>query len=147
HIPLIHNVMGTDYVVAVSDRVTDRLNVLFNTDAGRAELARRGVPGALIRALPSLGLSSICNIVAAIKLARHAGLGPEDAILTVATDGAAMYASERDRTLREAFGSDFDRVAAGEVLGEMLLGASPDHVLELTDADRRRIFNLGYYTW
>jgi cysteine synthase len=147
HIPLIHNVMGTDYVVAVSDRVTDRLNVLFNTDAGRAELARRGVPGALIGALPSLGLSSICNIVAAIKLARHAGLGPEDAILTVATDGAAMYASERDRTLREAFGSDFDRVAAGEVLGEMLLGASPDHVLELTDADRRRIFNLGYYTW
>jgi hypothetical protein len=28
-----------------------------------------------------------------------------------------------------------------------LLGAAPDHVLELTDAERRRIFNLGYYTW
>ena len=147
HIPLIHNVMGTDYVVAVSDRVTDRLNVLFNTDAGRAELARAGVPQAVIGALPSLGLSSICNIVAAIKVAKQAALGADAAILTVATDGAGMYASERDRTLRDDFGGDFDRVAAGEVFGEMLQGAAPDHVLELTEADRRRIFNLGYYTW
>lgn len=147
HIPLIHNVMATDYVVAVSDRVTDRLNVLFNTDAGRAELARAGVPPALIASLPSLGLSSICNVVAAIKVAKRAGLGPDDAILTVATDGAGMYASERDRTLREDFGSDFDDVTAAEVFGEMLLGAAPDHVLELTAAERRRIFNLGYYTW
>ena len=28
-----------------------------------------------------------------------------------------------------------------------MLGASTDHVLELTPLDRDRIFNLGYYTW
>ncbi len=39
HIPLIHNVMNTDLVVDISDRATDRLLVLLNTDAGRAYLA------------------------------------------------------------------------------------------------------------
>jgi cysteine synthase len=147
HIPLIHNVMATDYVVAVSDRVTDRLNALFNTDAGRAELARRGVPEPTLAALPSLGLSSICNIVAAIKLAKHAGLGPDDVLVTVATDGAQMYASERDRTIRRDFGGAFGPTEAAAIFGEALEGAAPDHVLELTDAERRRVFNLGYYTW
>ena len=89
HIPLIHNVMNSDYVVAVSDRATDQLNVLFNTAEGRAFLAdRHGVPQELLDQLGSLGLSSICNIVAAIKVAREARLGPDDLLLTVATDGA-----------------------------------------------------------
>jgi len=147
HIPLIHNVMATDYVVGVSDRSTDRLNVLLNTEVGRRELASRGVPEPLIGALGSLGLSSICNVVAAIKLARHANLGPEDVIVTVATDGASMYVTERDRTMARDFPGGFDTGAAAEVFGETILGAAPDHVLELTAAERRRIFNLGYYTW
>jgi cysteine synthase len=147
HIPLIHNVMATDDVVGVSDRTTDRLNVLLNTDAGHAELARRGLRPELIGALRSLGLSSICNVVASIKLAKHAGLGPDDVVVTVATDGAAMYDTERERTLRRDFPAGFDAAAAASTYGETILGAAPDHVLELTDLDRRRIFNLGYYTW
>jgi cysteine synthase len=147
HIPLIHNVMATDLVVGVSDRVTDRLNVLLNTDAGRAELARRGVRDDLIGALRSLGLSSICNVIASIKLAKHAGLGPDDVIVTVATDGAPMYDTERERVMRRDFPDGFDAGAAAATYGEAILGAAPDHVLELTEVDRRRIFNLGYYTW
>ena len=34
HIPLIHNVMNTDIVTAVSDGATDQLGVLFSTPAG-----------------------------------------------------------------------------------------------------------------
>ena len=147
HIPLIHNVMATDYVVAVSDRVTDRLNVLLNTGPGRAYLGRRGVPLRLLEQLGSLGLSSICNVVAAIKLAKHARLGPDDAIITVATDGAPMYHSERDRTLSRDFGDVFGPTEAAATFGEAIDGAGTDDLLELTDADRRRIFNLGYFTW
>jgi cysteine synthase len=147
HIPLIHNVMATDYVVGVSDRSTDQLNLLFNTDVGRTELSTAGVGAHLIDALSSFGLSSICNVLAAIKLARFAGLGPDDAIVTVATDGAAMYRTEADRVAARDFAGSFDGAAAARVMGEHLLGAAPDHVLELTDAERRRIFNLGYYTW
>ena len=38
-------------------------------------------------------------------------------------------------------------MAAGEVFGEHLTGATTDHLLELTREDRERIFNLGYFTW
>ena len=40
HIPLIHNVMNTDVVAAVSDQATDTLFVLFNTAAGPRYLDR-----------------------------------------------------------------------------------------------------------
>ena len=148
HIPLIHNVLNTDVAVAVSDRATDRLGVLFGTDVGRAHLAgRRRVPAAVIEQLPALGLSSICNVLAAIKTAKHYGLGSDDVIVTVATDGAAMYGSERELALAKYFPDGFDEIAAGEVFGEHLLGAATDNLRELTHEERERIFNLGYYTW
>jgi len=148
HIPLIHNVMNTDVVVTVSDRSTDQLNVLFNTAAGRDYLVnRRGVAPVLVESLAALGLSSICNVLAAVKVATHYQLGPRDAIVTVATDGAAMYGSERQKVLRRDFPAGFDEGAAGEAFARHLLGAAPTQLLELSPQDRARIFNLGYFTW
>ncbi|MGE5692085.1 MAG: pyridoxal-phosphate dependent enzyme [Pseudomonadota bacterium] len=148
HVPLIHNVMNTDVAIAVSDRATDRLGVLFGTDVGRRHLAeRRRVPAAILDGLPSLGLSSICNVLAAIKLAKHFRLGADDAIVTVATDGAAMYDSERRLAEARFFPDGFDALGAAEVVGEHLLGAATDHLRELTFEERERVFNLGYYTW
>ena len=147
HVPLIHNVMNTDVALAVSDRATDRLGVLFGSDVGRRLLARRGVPDAVIGGLPSLGLSSICNVLGAIKVAKHFDLGPDDVIVTVATDGAELYESERELALARYFDDGFDELAAAEVVGEHLLGVATDHLLELTHVERTRIFNLGYFTW
>jgi cysteine synthase len=148
HIPLIHNVMATDAVTAISDVSTDRLNVLFNTDAGRAYLAeRRGVGDEVLEGLTALGLSGICNVLAAIKTVKAYGWGRDDLVATVATDGAAMYASEREKVLRRDFPRGFDRVAAAETFGACLAGLAADHFLECTHADRTRIFNLGYFTW
>jgi cysteine synthase len=147
HIPLIHNVMNTDLVVAISDRATDRLLVLLNTDAGRAHLAARGVPEAVLDLLPSFGISSICNVLAAIKTARQLRLGPEDAVVTIATDGAAMYLTEVDKVLGRDFPAGFGPPEAAETYGRYLLGAGTDDLLELTPAERERIFNLGYFTW
>jgi len=148
HIPLIHNVMATDVALAISDRATDQLGILFNTEVGHAYLAgRRGVPQQTIDDLSALGLSSICNVLAAIKTAKYYEMGPDDVIVTVATDGAAMYHSEKAMALARDFAAGFDDVAAGEVFGEHLLGATTDHLLELSREDRERIFNLGYFTW
>ena len=35
HVPLIHNVMNTDFVVDVSDQATNNLNMIFNTEIGK----------------------------------------------------------------------------------------------------------------
>ncbi len=148
HIPLIHNVMNTDVVVAVSDSATDELDLLFNSDAGRSFLVqRKGVPTDVVDALAHFGLSSICNLLAAIKTARLLDLGPDDAIVTVATDGAAMYPSERASLLAERFGAEFGDLDAAEVFGRHLGDVDTDHMIECTARDRTRIFNLGYYTW
>jgi cysteine synthase len=77
HIPYIHNVTNTDVAVAVSDHATDQLFVLFNDPAGHALLRARGVSDDVIAALPHFGLSSICNIVAAIKTAKTLGFGAQ----------------------------------------------------------------------
>ncbi len=148
HVPLIHNVMNTDFVAAVSDQSTDALELLFAREEGRAYLrTAHGVPPATLEALPALGLSSICNVLAAIALARDLNLGPEDAIVTVATDGAEMYGSVVREVLATRFGGAFDRTAAAAVWGEHVASGGPTRLLELREEDRRRVFNLGYYTW
>ncbi|MCU1358798.1 MAG: putative cysteine synthase [Ilumatobacteraceae bacterium] len=148
HIPLIHNVTNTDVVVAVSDRATDQLDVLFNTVQGRAYLADRvGVPDEIIDVLQHFGFSSICNVLAAIKTAKLLGLGADDAIITIATDGAALYPSERAKTLQSEFAGQFGAIEAAAVHGRHLANVSTDSMIECTQRDRNRIFNLGYYTW
>jgi cysteine synthase len=148
HIPLIHNVMNTDIVTAVSDQATDHLGVLFSAPAGQEYLrSRRKVPGPTLAALSSFGLSSICNVLAAVKTARYLGLGPRDVVLTVATDGAGMYGSEREQVLARDYPAGFDQADAAEAFGRFMLAAGTDHLLETSLRDRQRIFDLGYYTW
>ncbi|MDA8283174.1 MAG: pyridoxal-5'-phosphate-dependent protein subunit beta [Actinomycetota bacterium] len=148
HIPLIHNVYNTDLVCDVSDRATDQLSVLLSSSVGLAYLADRcRVPEETLAAFPSLGLSSICNVLASIKTAKYLGLGPDDMVVTVATDGASLYASERERITERDFSDGFDERTAASVAGRWLFGSDTDNMLETTLEDRARIFNLGYYTW
>jgi len=148
HVPYIHNVMNTDLIVGVSDRSAAALDLLFNHETGRAYLAdRRRIAPEAVDELKYLGLSGIANLVAAIKTAKHLELGEEDVLLTVATDSAALYGSERRKFLAANFPGGPDTVNAGEIFGQHLLGATDDDVLELTHGERSRIFNLGYFTW
>jgi cysteine synthase A len=147
HVPLIHNVMNTDVVTAVSDRSTDALDLVWQNPAGREVLAARGVPRAVLDTLGSFGLSSICNVLAAIKTARRFDWGPDDLILTVATDSAALYDSERARVAAELAPDGLDRAGAAALVAEHLVAATDDHLRELTAEERNRIFNLGYFTW
>lgn len=148
HIPLIQNVMNQDFVIGVSDRTTDQLNLLFGSAIGRDYLGnRRGVEPSSLSAFDHIGISGLANIVASIKLAKHMNYGPEKVILTVATDSADLYQSERSRFEGENYKSGIDEVNAAEIFGGCLLGLASDHVVELTETARRAVFNLGYYTW
>ena len=149
HVPLIHNVMNTDLVVGVSDKATDGLNAVFNTDEGRRYLADRlGIAADFARMLGHCGLSGIANILGAIKMAKHLKLDSNDCIVTVATDGHELYASELTRYLKRRHNSgDLSPSMAAEIVGQHLIGADTEHVLDGTQRERERIFNLGYFTW
>ncbi len=148
HVPFIHNVMNTDFVIGVSDAASDNLNLVFNTTAGRSYLASRcGLGQEALAGLGNLGLSSIANVLAAVKYAKYMGLGAGDAVITVATDGAEMYGTELEQTEKELSDGRFDETKAAETYGRWMLGAVTDHTVELDRRGRERIFNLGYYTW
>ena len=148
HVPFIHNVFNTDYAIAVSEAGPDTLNLLFNSEIGREYLQnRKGISDAVIEKLADFGLSSIANVLAAIKLAKYLDLGANEAIITVATDGGEMYGSEAVKAKEHYFNGQFDSLAAAETFGQHLMGTATDHLIELDRHGRERIFNLGYYTW
>jgi cysteine synthase len=148
HIPLIHNVMNTDIVTGISDAATDGLNLVFTTDAGKAYLRdRMGVDPAIVDQLHHMGFSSICNMLAAIKTAKQLGLGSDDVIMTVATDGSELYVSEAEHLLATRYPDGFGQIDAAEIVARHLEGADTEHLEELDSVGRQRIFNLGYYTW
>ena len=125
----------------------DNVNMIFNTDVGQQYLnIKKGFEIDFIKRLPEFGFSTIANILASIKLAKYMHLGKDDAIITVATDGADLYLSELNKT-KQDFKGIFDEVSCAEIFGQYLKGVTTDHTLELNQKDKERIFNLVYYTW
>ncbi|HRY77594.1 MAG TPA: hypothetical protein P5154_02395, partial [Candidatus Izemoplasmatales bacterium] len=89
---LIHNVLTTDFVVQIKDDDCVRgLKVLHD---GAAILVEMGVKPEIAEAMKDLfGVSGVCNILGAIKMAKHLRLGPGDNVVTIATDGYDRYDS------------------------------------------------------
>jgi len=145
HVPWIHNVRNTDLVVAIDDAAPMTLLRLFNEVAGRDYLVGAGVPESLVSDLPLLGISSISNLVSAVKFARWYELGPRDVVVTILTDSMELYDS-RVAELREAQGL-LDATGGAVAHHRWLLGASTDHMVELGYWERKRLHNLKYFTW
>ena len=147
HVPLIHNVMNTDFVVDISDKATDNLNLVFNSKIGSDYLRKKlGLENSLVNRLPEFGFSSIANILASIKLAKFMKLGKKDAIITVATDGADLYLSELEKA-KNNFQGNFDITACSNIYNKYMKDIDTDNMIQLSQNDKERIFNLGYYTW
>jgi cysteine synthase len=145
HIPWIHNARETDFVAAIDDEATVRLLRLFNEPPGRALLVRRGVPASTVSQLPLLGFSSICNLLASIKTARHFEFGSDDVVLTCFTDSADLYRTRLAELTAER--GPYEERQAEIDFERWLLGATTDHLRELTYPDRKAIHNLKYFTW
>ncbi len=145
HVPWIHNTRNTDLVTAIDDEATMRLLRLFNEPAGQTVLARYGVAEEVIDCLPLLGLSSVCNLLAAIKTARYFELDEHDLVLTSFTDSVDLYHT-RLAEMETEHGA-YSELAAAIDLERYLLAVTTDHLRELRHIDRRAIHNLKYYTW
>jgi cysteine synthase len=145
HVPWIHNVRNTDVVAAIDDEATVRLLRLFNEPVGRAELAQRGVTEDVVRDLPLLGISSICNLLAAIKTARYFEFDENDVLFTSFTDSVELYQTRLAELTAER-GNYSERNAIGD-FERFLSGATTDYMKELRYPERKAIHNLKYFTW
>ena len=144
HVPWIHNVRNTDTVIAVDDEHAVRMIRLFNEPQGRRCLEEQGVPADLVKQLDLLGISSIGNVITAIKFAKYYELDEHDIVLTVFTDSMELYGS-RLKELEEERGAYSERDAVRDY--ELLQNVGTDWMLDLGHYDRKRIHNLKYYTW
>jgi cysteine synthase A len=100
---LIHNVLTTDFVTLVRDE--DCVRGLKLLHDGTQVLIKAGVRPEVAESLGDLfGVSSVCNILGAIKMARYLHLGPDDNVVTIATDGFDRYGSVMDDLSKRTLG-------------------------------------------
>jgi len=145
HIPWVHNVRNTDVVAAIDDEACISLMRLFNEPAGQALLAKEGIPEATVKQLPLVGISGICNVVAAIKTAKMFDLDGRDVIVTPLTDSMDLYKS-RIEEQQSAHGK-YTELLAAKHFARYLHGAAIEYIRELTYNDRRVLHNFKYFTW
>ena len=144
HIPWIHNLRDTDAAIGVDDELPMRFLRLFNESAGKRLLADAGVSAELIAKLDWIGISGIGNLIGAIKMAKYYELGENDVVFTVFTDSMELYGSRLTELTAER--GVYDTRQADRDY-ERLTSLSIDHVLELSQVDKRRVHNLKYFTW
>ncbi len=145
HIPWIHNLKNTDLVIAVDDNNTMSIIRLFNEPAGKEYLREQKVPDDIIEKLPLMGISSVANMIMAIKFAKYYELTEKDIVLTVFTDSMELYGS-RLKELEEEFGP-YQKINAAIDYHQNLQALTTDYMQELTYYDKKRIHNLKYFTW
>lgn len=89
---LIHNVLTTDFVALIYD--DDCVKALKVIHDAPEVLVKLGIASAIASGMRDLfGVSGICNILGAIKMAKYLKLGPEDNVVTIATDSFDRYNS------------------------------------------------------
>jgi len=93
-VTLIHNVcLTTDYVMLIHDDDCVAGLELLEHRQPLLERLLKLPEGALGYLSGVFGVSGICNVLGAIRLARHLNLGPRDNVVTIATDGMDRYPS------------------------------------------------------
>ena len=145
HVPWVHNVRNTDAVAAIDDEDCLRLLRLFNEEAGHRYLEGLGLAEAECESLSLLGISGICNLLAAVKAARYFELGREDIVFTVFTDSLDLYRSRLDE-MRLSRGV-YREIDAARDHAAVVAGQRTDWFKELGYYDRKAIHNLKYFTW
>ena len=142
---LIHNVLNTDFVILIKDEEAVQGVKIFHD--GVDELVIIGVDRNFALGLRELfGPSGICNVLGAIKLAKHLRLGPGDNVVTIATDGFDRYNS-----VLEELNSRYLELAP-QVLSrwtrDIFLGATDEHVFDFRKTSaKEQLFKQKENDW
>ncbi len=147
HVTWIHHVHTMDAMVAVDDRECLLGLQLLTEETGWEVMAQRyGVPeDAVKRVATYVGISGVCNILAAIKTVRYFGLSSNDLVVTVCTDTIDRYRSTMEQLTSE--NGPMDEVEAEVRLVSIFHRQKADWVHEATHEMRQRWHHMKYYTW
>lgn len=142
---LIHNVLTTDFVALIND--DSCVKGLKLIQDGTSSLVKMGVKPEVAAAMRDMfGVSGICNILGAIKMAKYLRLGPDDNVVTIATDGFDRYNSVLDDLAQrylEIQESVLDRWAK-----DIFLKASEDNICDFRRADvKEQLFKQKERDW
>ena len=144
HVTWIHNVLNMDWLFCIDDEQC--LKGLQLLQEGTDVLIAEGVPAAAARGfVDNFGISSVCNIIGAIKAAKVLKLGKGQNIVTFATDGFDRYPSVMQRLNKTA--GKMTHEEGRRRLDIFRKADVTDWVQEGTAFHRTRWHNQKYYTW
>ncbi|MEE9230490.1 MAG: pyridoxal-phosphate dependent enzyme [Acidobacteriota bacterium] len=145
-VTLIHNVLTTDYVALIHDEDSVRGLRLLQEISRLLKTSVRPEGGTVDTLDGQLGISSVCNIMGAIKLAKLLGLGEGDNLVTVATDGFDRYPSVM-AGLEKREGPLSDQLFL-EWYERIFLGADTRDILDVRpENEKTRLFRQKEDTW
>lgn len=142
---LIHNVNNTDYVMQMHDDDTVKGLKVFHSGAG--VLSRLCGGGSYDSYRELFGISSVCNILGAIRTAHMLGLGEDDNVVTIATDSFDRYPSVMEDLARRVGGAIDDEMLSRWYEG-IFCAFDPADVLDVRPREQReRLYAMKEATW
>lgn len=147
-VTLIHNVYNTDLLMLINDEETVQGMEVVQSGT-EALVSRLGLESQEAEALQGkFGPSCVCNIVGAIKTAKYLGLGPQDNVVTIATDSYDRYPSV-SADLFERHGGRPDLDTLESWAKAVFLGASVGEINDLNrpgEHDRLQQMKRDFWT-
>lgn len=147
HVTWIHHVTNMDGLACIDDLESLKvLQVLTDPKGGEVLIKRFGVdPEVACEMAGIFGISGICNLLGAIKTAKHYGMGKRDLIVIPATDSNDRYKSTM-QWMADTHGA-MDETRAISYIDGIVHHQKTDWFQDGTPENRRRWHNLKYYTW
>jgi cysteine synthase len=146
HVTWIHNTDNMDAIICLDDISCKKGLQLIAEETGQKVLQKVGIKPETLEHLKTLfGISGICNILGAIKTAKHYKLGKGDCIVTVATDSLDRYYSVLE-DMTKKYGK-MDESEASRCLEEIFHKAGTDWIRDGDKLAKDSWANLKYYTW
>jgi len=145
-VALIHNILTTDYVALVHDDDCVAGLELLERHSSLVERTLRLPAGALRKFQGIFGISSLCNILGAIRMAQFLTLGPDENVVTIATDGFDRYPSVlAELAQREG---PFTDVKLRDWFEAIFRGFDAREILDVRGGEQKeRLFRQKEETW
>lgn len=142
---LIHNILTTDYITLIKD--DESVKALKIIQDGASIMKAQGVSDEAIEAMKdTFGVSGLCNILGAIKMAKYLHLGEHENVVTMATDGFDRYDSVLEELEKREL--ELEEHVLSRWFKDIFLEADTRHIKDVRSKDEKeRLFLQKERDW